>query len=76
MRKTFIVSFIYSRYFLLYPVAEIEVLARKEVFIFIILLAYTFIPSNLKNLYTLIFFNNWYSNMGAFNIFLYLFGLR
>ena len=46
---------LFTPIFLLYPVAEIEVLARKEVFIFIILLAYTFIPSNLKNLYTLIF---------------------
>ena len=49
---------IFSPIFLLYPIAEIEVLARKEVFIFIILLAYTFIPSNkkdLKNLFTLTF---------------------
>ena len=49
---------IFSPIFLLYPVAEIEVLARKEVFIFIILLAYTFIPSNkkdFKNLFTLTF---------------------
>ena len=49
---------IFSPIFLLYPVAEIEVLARKEVFIFIILLAYTFIPSNkkgLKDLFTLTF---------------------
>tara|TARA_B100000965_G_scaffold402919_1_gene429929 strand:+ start:100 stop:1296 length:1197 start_codon:yes stop_codon:yes gene_type:complete len=49
---------IFSPIFLLYPIAEIEVLARKEVFIFIMLLAYTFIPSNkkgLKNLFTLTF---------------------
>jgi len=49
---------IFSPIFLLYPVAEIEVLARKEVFIFIILLTYTFIPpnkKNLKDLFTLTF---------------------
>jgi len=50
---------IFSPIFLLYPVAEIEVLARKEVFIFIIFLTFLFIPfykKNLKYFFKLIFF--------------------
>tara|TARA_Y100000590_G_scaffold357535_1_gene412381 strand:+ start:240 stop:1394 length:1155 start_codon:yes stop_codon:yes gene_type:complete len=37
---------IFSPIFILYPIAEIEVLARKELFIFIFFLLYIFIPSN------------------------------
>ena len=49
---------IFSPIFLLYPIAEIEVLARKEVFIFIILITYILIPINRKfekDYFTLIF---------------------
>ena len=48
---------IFTPIFLLYPIAEIEVLARKEIFIFIILLMYLFIPINkigLQNIYKVI----------------------
>ena len=48
---------IFTPIFILYPIAEIEVLARKEVFIFIILLIYLFIPINkigLQNIYKII----------------------
>ena len=41
---------IFTPIFLLYPVAEIEVLARKETFLFIIILIYLSIPINNKNL--------------------------
>ena len=41
---------IFTPIFILYPVAEIEVLARKEIFIFIYFLLYTFIPIQKKNL--------------------------
>jgi len=41
---------IFTPIFLLYPVAEIEVLARKELFLFIIILIYLAIPINNKNL--------------------------
>ncbi len=50
---------IFTPIFLLYPIAEIEVLARKELFIFIYFLVYTFIPiqkQNCKFFYKLIFF--------------------
>ena len=50
---------IFTPIFLLYPIAEIEVLARKELFIFIYFLVYTFIPiqkENYKFFYKLIFF--------------------
>ena len=47
--KIFIFA-IFTPIFLLYPIAEIEVLARKEIFIFIYFLIYTFIPVNKKNL--------------------------
>ena len=46
--KIFIFS-IFTPIFILYPVAEIEVLARKEIFIFIYLLIYCFIPIKRKN---------------------------
>ncbi len=46
--KIFIFA-IFTPIFILYPVAEIEVLARKEVFIFIYLLLYTLIPISRKN---------------------------
>ncbi len=49
---------IFSPIFLLYPVAEIEVLARKEVFIFIILITYILIPIYKKfekDCFTLVF---------------------
>lgn len=39
---------IFTPIFLLYPVAEIEVLARKETFLFIIILIYLTIPINNK----------------------------
>ena len=45
--KIFILA-LFSPIFVLYPVAEIEVLARKEVFIFIYFLLYTFIPIEKK----------------------------
>ena len=41
---------IFTPIFLLYPVAEIEVLGRKELFLFIIVLIYLAIPINNKNL--------------------------
>ena len=41
---------IFAPIFLLYPVAEIEVLARKETFLYIIILIYLAIPINNKNL--------------------------
>ena len=41
--KIFIFA-VFTPIFILYPIAEIEVLARKEIFIFIYLLVYTFIP--------------------------------
>ena len=44
---------IFTPIFLLYPIAEIEVLARKETFLFIIILIYLAIPINNKNLITL-----------------------
>ena len=47
--KVFIFA-IFTPIFILYPVAEIEVLARKEIFIFIYFLLYTFIPIQKKNL--------------------------
>ena len=46
--KIFILS-IFTPIFILYPIAEIEVLARKEIFIFIYLVCYTFIPLDKKN---------------------------
>ena len=39
---------IFTPIFILYPVAEIEVLARKEIFIFIYLLTYCFLPFKEK----------------------------
>ena len=45
--KIFIFA-IFTPIFILYPIAEIEVLARKELFIFIYLLVYTFIPIEEK----------------------------
>ena len=48
---------IFTPIFILYPIAEIEVLARKEIFIFIILLIYLLIPVNkisLQNIYKII----------------------
>jgi len=45
--KIFIFA-IFTPIFILYPIAEIEVLARKEIFIFIYLLIYTFIPIRKK----------------------------
>ena len=50
---------IFTPIFILYPVAEIEVLARKELFVFIYLLTYSFIPLRKKShkfFYKLIFF--------------------
>ena len=45
--KIFIFA-IFTPIFILYPIAEIEVLARKEIFIFIYFLLYTFIPIEKK----------------------------
>ena len=45
--KIFIFA-IFTPIFILYPIAEIEVLARKEIFTFIYLLVYTFIPIEEK----------------------------
>ncbi len=50
---------IFTPIFLLYPVAEIEVLARKETFLFVIFIFYLMIPikyKTYKNAYKLIFF--------------------
>jgi len=47
---------IFTPIFILYPVAEIEVLARKEVFIFCIFIFYFFLKKpQLKNIYKLVF---------------------
>ena len=49
---------IFSPIFILYPIAEIEVLARKELFIFIFYIVYIFIPKNqitLQNIYKIFF---------------------
>ncbi len=46
--KIFIFA-IFTPIFILYPIAEIEVLARKEIFIFIYLLTYCLIPVERKN---------------------------
>ncbi len=46
--KVFIFA-IFTPIFILYPIAEIEVLARKELFIFIYILIYTFIPIRKKD---------------------------
>ncbi len=45
--KIFIFA-IFTPIFILYPISEIEVLARKEIFIFIYFLIYTFIPIEKK----------------------------
>ena len=55
--RTILLS-IFTPIFLLYPIAEIEVLARKEIFIFIFFLIYLFIPTEKKifqNIYKTIF---------------------
>ncbi len=41
---------VFTPIFLLYPVAEIEVLARKEIFLFVILILYLLIPLHKKKL--------------------------
>ena len=49
---------IFSPIFILYPIAEIEVLARKELFIFVFFIVYIFIPKDKKlfqNIYKCIF---------------------
>lgn len=47
---------IFTPIFILYPVAEIEVLARKEIFIFCIFLLYLFIKNqNYRNIYKIFF---------------------
>ena len=52
----FILLSIFTPIFILYPVAEIEVLARKEVFIFCIYIIYIQVNSKiLKNIFRLIF---------------------
>ena len=50
---------IFTPIFILYPIAEIEVLARKELFVFIYFLVYSFIPLKRKKhkfFYKIIFF--------------------
>ena len=47
--KIFIFA-IFTPIFILYPVAEIEVLARKEIFIFVYLLIYCFVPFEKKKI--------------------------
>ena len=50
---------VFTPIFLLYPVAEIEVLARKENFIFSIMILYLLIPihkENFQNIFKLVFF--------------------
>ena len=50
---------LFTPIFILFPIAEIEVLARKEIFIFILFLGYVSISkykSNFQNLYKLILF--------------------
>ena len=56
--RTIILS-IFTPIFILYPVAEIEVLARKEIIVFSLFLTYLFIPrnSNLK-IFSLIIFSS------------------
>jgi hypothetical protein len=55
LNRTLLLS-IFTPIFILYPVAEIEVLARKEVFIFCIFLIYLNLSSKLfQNLYKIIF---------------------
>ena len=48
---------IFTPIFILYPIAEIEVLARKEILVFILLLIYLLIPSQnlLKNFFLAVF---------------------
>jgi len=49
---------IFSPIFIIYPIAEIEVLARKELFIFVFFLVYIFIPKEKKlfqNIYKVTF---------------------
>ncbi len=51
-----IILSIFTPIFILYPVAEIEVLARKEIFIFCIFLLYLFIKNqNYRNIYKIFF---------------------
>ena len=49
LERYFLLS-IFSPIFLIYPVAEIEVLARKEVFIFVLFILHALIPSSNNNL--------------------------
>ena len=46
-----IILAIFTPIFILYPVAEIEVLARKEIFIFCIFIFYLFLTKNTYRLY-------------------------
>ena len=54
IRKQFLERYfllaLFTPIFLLYPIAEIEVLARKEVFIFIIFIIYSLVPNQKTNL--------------------------
>ena len=51
-----IILAIFTPVFILYPVAEIEVLARKEIFIFCIFIFYLFLTKNTYRLYYKLFF--------------------
>jgi len=51
-----IILAIFTPVFILYPVAEIEVLARKEIFIFCIFIFYLFFAKNTYRLYYKLFF--------------------
>lgn len=54
--KNILLLAIFTPVFILYPIAEIEVLARKEVFIFCIYLFYLFLKKNIHKLYYKVFF--------------------
>ena len=61
VRNIYILFLIFTPIFLLYPVAEIESLARKEIFLFIYFVVFLNLldkkyPSKISNLYVLLFF--------------------
>ena len=73
INKIIILS-IFTPIFILYPVAEIEVLARKEVFIFCIFLSYLSLKSYLdRNLYKIFYFVFRSFNLGTYNFLFYIF---
>ena len=62
---------IFTPIFILYPLAEIEVLARKEIIVFTFFLIYLIIPSHhkLKNFSIVFFFLFFSFSLGANNLF-------